>query len=549
MITFIEAYEKYYKKRGGNLLTLQRLIATVQSHKLKDLSVTGRTLITPNTVQLDYIDKWLINLLLSKKMTECIMAEDLYKLFGKDGYINKFEKLKKGKKISGKEADINTYNTISELGAFVLSERFNDYLSRKTKGELSKDINSTYIDSTEYLYEDDDWLIVSPQSYEASCYWGKDTQWCTATRSSRMYYDSYTERGKLYININKKSGEKYQFHFESNSFMNSKDITIDRTVKNMLYNIYKGFMPKVYVMVMEHDAAFQVFSKKYYGFSRLHINLNHITELYDEDGNKIFECHDNYYILNVINDYIITCNMSSNGIYSSEKIYTINGDEILPDVEKSSINATDDVLKKLECNLLFAINQGNNTIVLDDKMHTRFIFPYIVNIHSININLGINKVYAKGQTPDWRTAIVDEKGKSYMDKFYKLGCTVETNYFQPDINKVKIGVNTNWFDCNAIYDLLNGDIRNVNDDELICNYEDSDFNEKMMNFAQAYMEKRLNEFIAPVTTRLWGGVDIAHNVPDPLRYVDLSLYGQGTTAAASWTNYNVNMLHQPDPPT
>lgn len=67
MITFIEAYEKYYKKRGGDLLTLQRLIATVQSHKMKDISVTGRTLIAPNTVQLDYVDKWLINLLLSKK--------------------------------------------------------------------------------------------------------------------------------------------------------------------------------------------------------------------------------------------------------------------------------------------------------------------------------------------------------------------------------------------------------------------------------------------------------------------------------------------------
>ena len=549
MITFIEAYEKYYKKRGGDLLTLQRLIATVQSHKLKDMSVTGRTLIAPNTVQLDYIDKWLINLLLSKKMNEFIMAEDLYKLFGEDGYINKFEKLKKGKKISGKEADINTYNTISELGAFVLSERFNDYLSRKTKGELSKDINSTYIDSTEYLYEDDDWLIVSPKSYEASCYWGKDTQWCTATRSSRIYYDRYTERDKLYININKKSGEKYQFHFESGSFMDSKDMTIDKTVKYMLFNIYKGFMPKVYVMAMELDARFQVFSKKYYGFSHLHINLNHITELYDKDGNKIFECHDNYYILNVINDYIITRERSSNDIYLNEKIYTINGDEILPDVEKSYINAADNVFKKLECNILFAINQGNNTIVFDDKLYARFIFPYIVNIHSININLANNRIYAKGKTPDWRTAIVDEKGKSYMDKFYKLGYTVEANYFQSDINSVKLGVNTNWFNSNAIYDLLSGDIRKLNDDELICNYEDSDFNEKILSFAQAEMEKRINEYYVPDTLRLWGGVDVAQNIPESLRYVDLSLYGQRTIASARWTNYNVNMVHQPDPPT
>lgn len=455
------------------------------------------------------------------------MAEDLYKLFGKDGYINKFEKLKKGKKILGKEADINTYNTISELGAFVLSERFNDYLSRKTKGELSKDINSTYVDSTEYLYEDDDWLIVSPKSYEASCYWGKDTQWCTATRSSRAYYDSYTEQGKLYININKKSGEKYQFHFESNSFMNSKDMTIDITIKNMLYNIYEKFMPKIYVMAMESNSALQIFCKKYYGFSGFHININRITELYDKDGNKIFECYNNYRILNVINDYIVTCDDSRADGKFDEKIYTINGDEILSDVEKYYINAPDNVLKKLECNILFTINQGDNTIVLDDKLNIRFIFPYVIDIPFIRIYLGINKIYAKGRTSDGRIAIVDEKGKSYMDKFYKLGCTVETGWFQPDANTVRLGVNTNWFDGNVIYDLLSGDIRKKNDDELICNYEDSHFYKKMMSFAQAYMKKRINESVAPVLLRLWEGVE---NIPDSLRYFDLSLYGQGTTS-------------------
>lgn len=490
MITFIEAYEKYYKKRGGDLLTLQRLIATVQSYKMNDKPVTGRIKIEPNTVQLDYIDKWLINLLLSKKMTECVMAEDLYKLFGKDGYINKFEKLKKGKKISGKEADINTYNTISELGAFVLSERFNDYLNRKTKGELSKDINDTYIDFTEYLYEDDDWLIVSPRSYESSCYWGKDTQWCTATRTSSMHYDSYTKRGKLFININKKSGEKYQFHFESNTFMNSKDMTIDNTVKYMLFNIYKGFMPKIYVMAIERGRSFQVFGKKYYGFSRLHINLNHITELYDEYGNKIFECHDNFRILDVINDYVITCDDSVGNVFSDEKIYTINGDEILPDVEKSYISTKDNVLKKLECNILFAMNKDNNTIVLDDKLNIRFIFPCIVNIHTINVNLADNKIFANGQTPDYGTVIVDEKSKSYMDKFYKLGYIVQVNSLLSDITKIKLGINSKWYDTNAIYDISNGDIRTTNDNELICNYEDSDFVEKITNFATDYMEKK-----------------------------------------------------------
>jgi hypothetical protein len=62
------------------------------------------------------------------------------------------------------------------------------------------------------------------------------------------------------------------------------------------------------------------------------------------------------------------------------------------------------------------------------------------------------------------------------------------------------------------------------------------------------MEKRINKFIAPVTSRLWVGVDTAINVPDPLRYIDLNLYEQGTTSCRRWTNYHVNMCHEPNPP-
>ena len=57
-------------------------------------------------------------------------------------------------------------------------------------------------------------------------------------------------------------------------------------------------------------------------------------------------------------------------------------------------------------------------------------------------------------------------------------------------------------------------------------------------------KKKINEPIAPVTftSRLREYVE---NIPDHLRYVDLSPYGQGTTP---WTNYYVNMVHQPDTP-
>jgi len=55
----------------------------------------------------------------------------------------------------------------------------------------------------------------------------------------------YTDQGPLYININKRTNDKYQFHFESGSFMDMDDDPID--VKSFfvtsgnenLYNFYK----------------------------------------------------------------------------------------------------------------------------------------------------------------------------------------------------------------------------------------------------------------------------------------------------------------------
>jgi len=74
----------------------------------------------------------------------------------------------------------------------------------KTRSELEAEAKSRAVK----VYEDDEVLVVSPKSYEASCYYGANTKWCTASSGHRSYFDKYNIGGNLYYFINKKTGLK-----------------------------------------------------------------------------------------------------------------------------------------------------------------------------------------------------------------------------------------------------------------------------------------------------------------------------------------------------
>jgi len=53
------------------------------------------------------------------------------------------------------------------------------------------------------LYEDERWLLVKPNTYEGSCYYGSSTKWCTASKDAPQHWGDYTKRGNLYYIIDK----------------------------------------------------------------------------------------------------------------------------------------------------------------------------------------------------------------------------------------------------------------------------------------------------------------------------------------------------------
>ena len=209
-----DAYERFYKD-----IPLSDYYKIIQFAQNENFDV-----LLPDT-------KWVLKLYQKKSPR---LMEDIYKLNNGngDGYLQIFNRLKALRKISGPESDINRFKSIAELGAFINQFDFDELWGDNTerKKRLMRD---EFIDAKEQIvkqYEDDTWFVVSPLTYQASVYWGDGTEWCTAYKDSDEYYNSYASEGTLYININKKTNKKYQFHFESNSFMDKDDDEIETPI-------------------------------------------------------------------------------------------------------------------------------------------------------------------------------------------------------------------------------------------------------------------------------------------------------------------------------
>ena len=115
--------------------------------------------------------------------------------------------------------DINQYKNIDQV-----YDNIKNYMEDPSQATSKSDeVRKIKEMGAEKVYEDNDWLIIVPKTQEAAIYYGKGTKWCTASTGGYNYFERYNNEGRLYININKNTGDKYQFHFESNSFMDAED--------------------------------------------------------------------------------------------------------------------------------------------------------------------------------------------------------------------------------------------------------------------------------------------------------------------------------------
>jgi len=95
-------------------------------------------------------------------------------------YIEKFKELAKRNIIKGQDKDIGKW---IKAGWESFKEFIDQSSTQQSKRQYKKKVKSDSIT----VYEDDEKIVVIPLSEKVSCYYGKNTQWCTAATNDNMF--------------------------------------------------------------------------------------------------------------------------------------------------------------------------------------------------------------------------------------------------------------------------------------------------------------------------------------------------------------------------
>jgi hypothetical protein len=116
--------------------------------------------------------------------------------------------------------DINQYKTLKSLYDAVEPFENQEIISNN---EAERRKRQAFFDSgqAELYYKSKNFTVIIPKTIEASQYFGQGTKWCTAGKNNNMF-NAYTKKGPLYILL----PMKWQFQFESNSYMDERDVPI-----------------------------------------------------------------------------------------------------------------------------------------------------------------------------------------------------------------------------------------------------------------------------------------------------------------------------------
>ena len=145
--------------------------------------------------------------------------EDFQKL---PGLLSKFVKLAKDIK-----QPINSFKSVADLASAVRASEEKDITVDEKALSNYKVFREAMTDGLKVVYQDNDWVIGVPETYEASSHFKEPvTNWCTAYPDMYEWYMGKFG-GKYYIHLNKHTGELYQLHAESKQFKDASDREIN----------------------------------------------------------------------------------------------------------------------------------------------------------------------------------------------------------------------------------------------------------------------------------------------------------------------------------
>ena len=96
--------------------------------------------------------------------------------------------------------DIYLYDKISDIQTAI------DTHENKVRRDVKE------LDGAKQVYEDERFVVVTPETHDASCYYGAGTKWCTAAKQGSSHFDSYNRDGKLFYIIDKRAKSQDRFY-------------------------------------------------------------------------------------------------------------------------------------------------------------------------------------------------------------------------------------------------------------------------------------------------------------------------------------------------
>jgi len=107
---------------------------------------------------------------------------------------------------------IEEFNSIQQLKEILDNYAF-QINPIKDQKEFERQIKNINPEETEKFEIGNEFVVIHPNTAAESAYWGKETTWCTASRTLKgNYFNSYTEDGdEFYIIIDKTNNEKYGY--------------------------------------------------------------------------------------------------------------------------------------------------------------------------------------------------------------------------------------------------------------------------------------------------------------------------------------------------
>jgi hypothetical protein len=186
---------------------------------------------TPNKIYA----RWIVSRLLDKNHPE--KFEDVNDILKE--ILELYQQAARARRINGNIDEFKSFNALyTAVEPFRLGHReTSGKKDKKNKRDTKVDVkvaklweNDPMLAQAHVIHDSDAYMVLVPETQEASNYFGKNTNWCTT--SGDYYFDHYTEKGPLYVILRREDATKWQFHFPTGQFCDVRDrpINLDKWI-------------------------------------------------------------------------------------------------------------------------------------------------------------------------------------------------------------------------------------------------------------------------------------------------------------------------------